>query len=112
MFVSVYFVTDVLTTFMTVFRQFSLHIAVPSNLQLILTTHNQFREYFYIIDATKDGKAKFNKILKVRVEEKDKKKILEARDKERTRASLLSVLKKCLWNQTKMSQKARKRNQK
>ena len=74
---------DVLTAFMMVFRQFSLCIAVPSNLQLILTTHNQFREYFDIIDATKDGKAKFNKILEVRVEERDKKKILEARDKER-----------------------------
>ena len=77
-------VMDVLMAYMTVFRQFSLHITVSSNLQLILTTHKQFREYFEIIEATKEGKAKFNKILEVRVEEKDKKKILEARDKEKT----------------------------
>ena len=33
--------------------------------------------------STKEGKTKFNKILEVRVEEKDKKNILEARNKEK-----------------------------
>ena len=73
---------DVLTVYMMVLQQFSLCITVPSNLQLILTTHQQFKEYFEIIESTK-GKAKFNKILEVRVGEKDKKKILEARNKEK-----------------------------
>ena len=69
--------------YMMVFWWLSFPITVPSNLQLILTMHQQFKEYFKIIEATKEGKKKFNKILEVRVEEKDKKKILEAKNKEK-----------------------------
>ena len=52
-------------------------------MQLILTTNKQFQEYFNIIEADKQDKEKFNRLLEVRVEKKDKKNILAASKKEK-----------------------------
>ena len=60
-----------------------INFTVPSNLQLILTTNKQFQEYFNIIEADKQDKEKFNRLLEVRVEKKDKKNILAASKKEK-----------------------------
>ena len=48
-----------------------------------MTTNKQFQEYFNIIEADKQDKEKFNRLLEVRVEKKDKKNILAASKKKK-----------------------------
>ena len=49
---------------------------------MTLCTGKQFEEYFSNIEYDKDDKEIFKRVLKIRVDKKDKKKILEARDRE------------------------------
>ena len=74
--------TGVMTDFMMVSDSCYINFTVPSNLQLILTTNKQFQEYFNIIEADKQDKEKFIRLLEVRVEKKDKN-ILAASKKEK-----------------------------
>ena len=67
--------TGVMTDYMMVSDGCHINFTVPSNLQLILTTNKQFQEYFNIIEADKQDKEKFNRLLEVRVEKKHKKNV-------------------------------------
>ena len=61
----------------------TLILQFPVTCNSILTTNKQFQEYFNIIEADKQDKEKFNRLLEVRVEKKDKKSILAASKKEK-----------------------------
>ena len=50
---------------------------------MTLCTGKQFGEYFVVIEEDKKDKDLFNRVLEVRVDPKDKEKILEAKEREK-----------------------------
>ena len=61
-------------------------LVVCKDLPLTLCTGKQFAEYFTVIEEDKRDKDLFKRVLEVRVDQKDKEKILEAKEREKDKS--------------------------